>query len=85
MSSLSCVPHNNCSPFAVYHAPLAQLSQDISDVYLSPGGKERYWEQVPLNYRKEHYRVEVMECFDSDIVEIDTFKELKAIDKTYDR
>ena len=62
-----------------------KLSQDISDVYLSPGGKERYWEQVPLNYRKEHYRVEVMECFDSDIVEIDTFKELKAIDKTYDR
>lgn len=61
-----------------------KLSQDISDVYSSPGGKERYWEQVPLVYRKEHYQVEVRECFDSDIVEIDTFKELKAIDKTYD-
>ena len=61
-----------------------KLSQDIPDVYSSPGGKERYWEQVPLNYRKEHYQVEVSECFDSDIVEIDTFKELKAIDKTYD-
>lgn len=61
-----------------------KLSQDIQDVYNSPGGKERYWEQVPLVYRKEHYRVEVFECFDEDIVEIDTFKELKAIDKTYD-
>jgi len=61
-----------------------KLSQDIADVYASPGGKERYWEQVPLNYRKEHYAVEVRECHDEDIVEIDTFKELKAIDKTYD-
>lgn len=61
-----------------------KLSQDIADVYASPGGKERYWEQVPLVYRKEYYAVEVRECHDEDIVEIDTFKELKAIDKTYD-
>ena len=61
-----------------------KLSQDIQDVYLSPGGKERYWEQVPLVYRKSHYAVEVRECQDDDIVEIDTFKELKTIDKTYD-
>lgn len=61
-----------------------KLSQDIADVYNAPGGKERYWEQVPLVYRKEHYRVEVRECRDEDIVEIDTFNELKAIDKTYD-
>lgn len=61
-----------------------KLSQDIADVYASPGGKERYWEQVPLVYRKDRYRVEVRACVDEDIVEIDTFKELKAIDKTYD-
>ena len=61
-----------------------KLSQDIADVYASPGGKERYWEQVPLVYRKEHYQVEVRPCVDEDLVEIDTFKELKAIDKTYD-
>lgn len=61
-----------------------RLSQDIADVYASPGGKERYWEQVPLVYAKEHYKVEIRECFDEDIVEIDTFRELKAIDKTYD-
>lgn len=61
-----------------------KLSQDIQDVYLSPGGKERYWEQVPLIYRREHYSVEIRECLQEDIVEIDTFKELKAVDKTYD-
>ena len=61
-----------------------KLSQDIQDVYASPGGKERYWEQVPLVYRKGHYAVEVRECHDEDIVEIDTFNELKMIDKTYD-
>ena len=61
-----------------------RLSQDIADVFASPGGKERYWEQVPLVYCKEHYAVEIKDCHDEDIVEIDTFKELKTIDKTYD-
>ena len=61
-----------------------KLSQDIATVYASPGGKERYWEQVPLVYAKSNYTVEVHACSDEDIVEIDTFRELKAIDKTYD-
>ena len=61
-----------------------RLSQDIADVFASPGGKERYWEQVPLVYCKEHYAVEIKDCHYEDIVEIDTFKELKTIDKTYD-
>lgn len=60
-----------------------KLSQDIQEVYRSPGGKERYWEQVPLVFKKEHYKVEIRECFDEDIVEIDTFNELKAVDPTY--
>ncbi len=61
-----------------------RLSEDIAKVYQSPGGKERYWEQVPLKYCKENYQVEIRDCRESDIVEIDTFKELKAIDPTYD-
>lgn len=61
-----------------------KLSNDIKDTYEQPGGKERYWEQVPLVFCKDHYRVEVRECHDEDIIEIDTFRELKAIDKTYD-
>lgn len=61
-----------------------KLATDIPDVYSTPGGKERYWEQVPLVYKKKNYAVEVRECFEDDIVEIDTFKELKQIDPTYD-
>ena len=61
-----------------------KLANDIPDVYQMPGGKERYWEQVPLVYKKKNYAVEVRECFDEDIIEIDTFKELKQIDPTYD-
>ena len=61
-----------------------KLSKDIAEVYEGPGGKERYWEQVPLVYKKENYAVEVAECKEEDIVEIDTFRELKQIDKSYD-
>ena len=61
-----------------------KLEKDIPTVYEGPGGKERYWEQVPLVYCKENYKVEVRECHAEDIVEIDTFRELKEIDKSYD-
>ena len=61
-----------------------KLSDDIKMTYEQPGGKERYWEQVPLVFCKKHYKVEVRECRENDMIEIDTFRELKAIDKTYD-
>ncbi|HBA97837.1 MAG TPA: CTP--phosphocholine cytidylyltransferase [Lachnospiraceae bacterium] len=63
----------------------AKLSNDIKEVFEnSPGGKDCYWEQVPLVFNKEHYKVRIRECYDSDIVEIDTFSELKAADRAYD-
>lgn len=61
-----------------------KLSKDIPEAFALPGGKENYWEQVPLVVFKDKYEVFVRECVASDINEIDTFKELKAIDKTYD-
>lgn len=60
-----------------------KLSKDLADVYATPGGKERYWEQVPLVYRKENYRVMLHSCRPCDATEIDTFGELKAIDRAY--
>lgn len=62
----------------------AKLSDHIKRAYEQPGGKERYWDQVPLAVFKDAYAVEVRECTTDDIVEIDTFRELKAIDKAYD-
>lgn len=62
----------------------AKLAKDIEKIYYSPGGKERYWDQVPLEYCLDNYKVTVRECTFEDIIEIDTFNELKKIDKTYD-
>jgi len=61
-----------------------KLKKHIEEAYNSPGGKEYYWEQVPLVVYKNDYKVEVAECMEEDITEIDTFKELKKIDKSYD-
>lgn len=61
-----------------------QLCTDIKDVFESPGGKEKYWDQVPLLERKQNYKIYVRECKREDIIEIDSFNELKQIDKTYD-
>lgn len=61
-----------------------KLSRHIEQVFEKPGGKESYWEQVPLVHFVDEYAVQVRECKQEDIIEIDSFKELKAIDKTYD-
>lgn len=62
----------------------ARLEKDLEEVYFSPGGKERYWEQTALHYKKANYKIQIRECRMEDIVEIDTFNELKKIDKIYD-
>ena len=61
-----------------------KLADHIEKAYNSPGGKELYWEQVPFVKYKNEYKVEISECKMNDIIEIDTFNELKKIDKTYD-
>ena len=48
-----------------------------------PGGKERYWDQVIFDYHMEDYSIHIRPCTFSDIVEIDTFNELKQIDPIY--
>lgn len=60
-----------------------KLCEHIRQTFEMPGGRERYWEQAPLTYFKEHYRVEVVPCKEDDVIEIDTFAELKAADPAY--
>ena len=62
----------------------ARLAEHIKQAYEMPGGKEMYWDQVPFVRFRGQYQVEVRECCFEDIIEIDTFRELKMIDKTYD-
>jgi len=61
----------------------AKLAEHIKQVYEAPGGKERYWDQVPLVHFIKDYRINVRECSFGDITEIDTFSELKKMDKLY--
>lgn len=62
----------------------AKLAGHLEKVYQSPGGKERYWDQVALDYYLPEYKIGIRECTFDDIVEIDTFRELKKLDETYD-
>ena len=61
----------------------AKMADHIKQVYEMPGGKERYWDQVALEYFIKDYSIEVRECSFDDIIEIDTFNELKSLDETY--
>ena len=60
------------------------FKKDVEELYLNiPGGKEKYWDQVHLDVFRKNYKFEIKECHEGDIVEIDTFNELKQIDKIY--
>lgn len=61
-----------------------RLADHLAEAYSMPGGKELYWEQVPMKVFKDQYRVSLDPCSSEDIVEIDTYRELVAIDKSYE-
>lgn len=60
-----------------------KLAEHIQAVYEMPGGRERYWDQVALEYFIREYRVEVRECSFADITEIDSYSDLKKLDSAY--
>ena len=61
-----------------------KLIKRAAELFNSPGGKERYWDQIPLEYYIKDFKIEIRECTADDIIEIDTFKELKELDKSYE-
>lgn len=60
-----------------------KLYEDLKTVYEMPGGKERFWDQVPLEHCIDRYQVEVRDCTFDDITEIDSYSDLKKLDNTY--
>ena len=60
-----------------------KLADCMQKVYEMPGGKEKYWDSVPLDVCKDEFNLSVRECSFDDFVEIDTFNELKAYDPAY--
>lgn len=61
----------------------ARFREDVVDVYNQPGGKEFFWDEVVLGEKNDHYDIRVRPCNFDDILEIDTFEELKAVDPVY--
>lgn len=61
-----------------------QMAKDIEATYKMPGGKERYWDEVSMRLFRKNYNIAVRPCFEGDVIEIDTFNELKALDSSYD-
>lgn len=60
-----------------------KMGSDIEKVFKSPGGKERYWDEVALRECIKNYKVWVRPVKKGDIIEIDTYNELKQIDSIY--
>lgn len=60
-----------------------KLRIDIESVWNEDGGKDVFYEFVPLVNRKERYHVKIHECNPGDVVEIDNFYELVALDSSY--
>ena len=60
-----------------------KMAADIDEVYHMPGGKEKYWDEVALTVCKENYEVAVRPVQKGDVIEIDTYNELKQIDSIY--
>lgn len=60
-----------------------KLARDLAEVYRSEGGEKVYWEQVAFLYRKQNYRVKLRPCARGDVLEIDTYEELRTIDNSY--
>lgn len=64
-------------------ADAEKMQSDLGEAFRMPGGKEYYWDDVPLKVFKEHYTIAVRPCLEGDIIELDTVKELKAEDPDY--
>lgn len=60
-----------------------KLANCLEKAYNQPGGKERYWDSVPLSIFKDDFDLSVRKCSFEDFVEIDTLSELKAVDPVY--
>ena len=61
----------------------AKLREDVVKVFNSRGGKEKYWDNVPLTVCKKDFKIEVRECKKKYVTEIDNFSELVIIDPSY--
>lgn len=63
----------------------ARLAEDIPRALAQPGGPQRYWDTVAIATFPERYALHVRPCSADDVVELDTYEELCAVDASYRR
>ena len=60
-----------------------KLRRDWASAYRTEGGKDLFWEFIPLVLNRDRYQVEIRQCRKEDIMEIDNFYELAELDPSY--
>lgn len=60
-----------------------KLRHDWKETYSTSDGKKLFWEFIPLKLYSNRYQVEIRQCQKQDIMEIDNYYELAALDKSY--
>ena len=60
-----------------------KLAAHTEKIFNSANGRQIYWDEIALSYFISEYKIRVRECSPKDIIEIDTLKELQALDSSY--
>ena len=60
-----------------------KMARLLPALFETPGGKQCYWDDVPLTYYNDQFEIEPRPCKEGDIVEIDTLSELMELDPAY--
>ena len=61
-----------------------KLKRDFTKCYYElEGGRDYFWEFIPLVLFKDDYNVEIRQCKKQDIIEIDNYYELAILDSSY--
>lgn len=60
-----------------------KLAHDIQEAYNSPEGHKLPMSYVPFRVYRDKYRIDIMPCRETDVVEIDSFAELQEYDEIY--
>ena len=60
-----------------------ELAHDIQEAYESPEGYKLPMSYVPFRVYRDKYKINIMPCNATDVIEIDSFTELQEFDEIY--
>ena len=60
-----------------------ELAHDIKETYETPEGRKLPMSYIPFRVYRDKYKIDIMPCNASDVIEIDSFAELQEYDEVY--